>query len=62
MDNQPKILSLMSFSGVETTMLVEGAVDTICFDVFCQEFLRPCLKAGDAAPAGQFRSAQGKSN
>jgi transposase len=41
------MLSLMSLSGVETTMLVEGAVDTICFDVFCQEFLRPCLKAGD---------------
>jgi transposase len=41
------ILSLMSLAGVETTMLVEGAVDTICFDVFCQKFLRPCLQVGD---------------
>ena len=41
------IVSLMSLSGVETTLLVEGAVDTICFDVFCREMLMPCLKAGD---------------
>lgn len=43
----PSILSLMSLAGVETTMLVEGAVDTICFDVLCQKFLRPCLQVGD---------------
>lgn len=41
------IISLMSLSGVETTLLVEGAVDTICFDVFCREMLTACLKAGD---------------
>ncbi len=41
------IISLMSLSGVETTLLMEGAVDTICFDVFCQELLASCLKAGD---------------
>ncbi len=28
-------------------MLVEGAVDTLVFDVFCQELIRPCLQAGD---------------
>lgn len=37
----------MSLSGVETTLLIEEAVDTICFDVFCQQFLPSCLKAGD---------------
>jgi transposase len=41
------IISLMSLSGVETTLLVEGAVDTICFDVFCRELLASCLTAGD---------------
>lgn len=41
------IISLMSLTGVEATMLVEGAVDTLCFDVFCDELLRPCLKSGD---------------
>lgn len=41
------IVSLMSLYGVETTMLVEGAVDTLVFNAFCSEFLRPVLKAGD---------------
>ena len=41
------IVSLMSLSGVETTLLVEGAVDTICFNVFCREMLASCLKVGD---------------
>ena len=41
------VVSLMSVSGVETTMLVEGAVDTLCFDVFGENFVRPLLKAGD---------------
>lgn len=41
------VISVMGLSGVETTMLVEGAVDTLCFDAFCESFLRPCLKAGD---------------
>ena len=37
----------MSLSGVEATLLVEGAVDTICFDIFCQQLLPSCLKSGD---------------
>lgn len=41
------VISVMGLSGVETTMLVEGAVDRLCFDAFCEGFLRPCLKAGD---------------
>lgn len=41
------VISLIGINGVETTMLVEGAVDTLCFDVFCESFLRPVLKAED---------------
>lgn len=41
------IISLLSLSGVETTLLVEGAVDTICFDIFCQDLLASSLTAGD---------------
>lgn len=41
------IISLIGLGGVETTMLVEGAVDTICFNAFCENFVRPCLQAGD---------------
>jgi len=41
------IVSLIGVGGVETTMLIEGAVDTLVFDAFCDHCLRPCLKSGD---------------
>ncbi len=41
------IISLISLSGVETTMLVEGAVDTLCFNAFGENFVRPVLQTGD---------------
>jgi transposase len=41
------VVSLLGVGGVETTMLIEGAVDTLVFDAFCENFLRPCLQAGD---------------
>ncbi len=41
------VVSLIGLGGVETTMLVEGAVDTLVFNAFCENFARPCLKVGD---------------
>ena len=41
------VISLMSLRAVETTMLVEGAVDTLCFNAFCENFVRACLSVGD---------------
>ena len=41
------VVSLIGITGVETTMLVEGAVDTLCFDAFGENFVRPCLRTGD---------------
>jgi len=41
------VVSLIGVDGVETTMVIEGAVDTLVFDAFCEHFLRPCLKDGD---------------
>lgn len=41
------VVSLMGINGVETTMLVEGAIDTLCFNAFSENFVRPCLKPGD---------------
>jgi transposase len=41
------IVSLVGVGGVETTMVIEGAVDTLVFDAFCENFLRPCLRGGD---------------
>jgi len=41
------IVSLIGLAGVETTMLIEGAVDTLVFNAFCENFVRPCLQTGD---------------
>ncbi len=41
------VVSLIGLTGVETTMLVEGAVDTLVFNAFCENFVRPCLRFGD---------------
>jgi transposase len=41
------VVSLIGIGGVETTMVIAGAVDTLVFDAFCEHFLRPCLQAGD---------------
>jgi len=41
------VVSLIGITGVETTMLVEGAVDTLAFDAFGENFVRPCLRTGD---------------
>ncbi len=38
---------MIGIGGVETTMLVEGAVATLVFDAFGENFVRPCLKPGD---------------
>lgn len=41
------VVSLLGVGGVETTMVIEGAVDTLVFDAFCENFLRPCLQIDD---------------
>lgn len=41
------VVSVISVSGVETTMVIEGAVDTEVFDAFCEQCLRPSLQEGD---------------
>lgn len=41
------IISTLGVAGVEATMFIEGSVDTLVFNAYCQEILRPTLKAGD---------------
>jgi hypothetical protein len=41
------VVSVLGVGGVETTMMIEGAVDTLVFDAFCEHFLRPRLESGD---------------
>lgn len=41
------MISLLDLAGASATMLLEGSVDTLAFDAYCQEVPRPELKAGD---------------
>lgn len=41
------VISTIGCSGVAATMLIEGSVDTLVFNAYCQEVLRPTLKLGD---------------
>jgi len=41
------VVSFLGVGGVETTLVSEGAVDTLVFDACCENLLRPCLQVGD---------------
>jgi len=41
------MISTMGIGGAEATMIIEGSVDTVVFNTYCQEVLRPTLQAGD---------------
>ncbi len=41
------MISTMGIGGAEATMIIEGSVDTLVFNAYCQEVLRPTLQAGD---------------
>jgi transposase len=41
------MISTVGCSGVEATMLIEGSVDTLVFNAYCEQVLRPSLRAGD---------------
>jgi transposase len=41
------MISTIGCCGAEATMLIEGSVDTVVFNAYCEQVLRPTLKAGD---------------
>ncbi len=41
------MISTIGVGGVEATLVIEGSVDTLCFNAYCQHVLRPTLRAGD---------------
>ena len=41
------MIATLSVEGVEAPMLIEGSVDTLVFNAYCEEVLRPTLKRGD---------------
>ncbi len=50
------VISTLGISGAEATMLIEGSVDTLVFNAYCQEVLRPTLKAGDVIVLDNLRA------
>jgi transposase len=44
---QTSLISSLSLSGVEATMSITGAVDTLVFDAYVEQVLRPTIRAGD---------------
>jgi len=41
------MIATIGIKGVEAMMTIEGSVDTIVFNAYCEQVLRPTLKAGD---------------
>jgi transposase len=41
------MISTIGCCGVEATMLIEGSVDTLVFNAYCEQVLRPTLKVGE---------------
>ena len=41
------MIATLGVAGVEAAMMIEGSVDTVVFNEYCQQVLRPPLKAGD---------------
>lgn len=44
---QTSLISSLSLAGVEATMSIPGAVDTLVFDAYVERVLRPTIRAGD---------------
>lgn len=41
------MIATIGITGIEAPMLIEGSVDTLVFNAYCEEILRPTLKIGD---------------
>jgi len=41
------MISTIGSGGVEATMVIEGSVDTLVFNAYCEQVLRPTLRVGD---------------
>ena len=44
---QTSLISTLSLAGVEAVLTVEGAVDTLAFNAYIEQVLRPTIKRGD---------------
>jgi transposase len=44
---QQSIISSMGLDGVAASLVIEGAVDTIAFNIYVEQVLRPTMTSGD---------------
>jgi len=50
------MIATMGVSGMQAAMMIEGSVDTIVFNAYCEQVLRPTLKAGDIIVLDNLRA------
>ena len=50
------MIATLSIEGVEAPMLIEGSVDTLVFNAYCEEVLQPTLKSGDVIVLDNLRA------
>ena len=50
------MISTVGAAGIEATMTVEGSVDTLVFNAYCEQVLRPTLKSGDVIVLDNLRA------
>lgn len=48
------LISALSWRGLLATLTVEGAVDALCFDLYVEKVLAPCLQRGDVVVLDNF--------
>jgi transposase len=41
------MIATIGVGGIDAPMLIEGSVDTLVFNAYCEQVLRPSLKSGD---------------
>lgn len=50
------MIATLGIDGVAAPMLIEGSVDTLVFNAYCEEVLRPTLKSGDIIVLDNLRA------
>lgn len=50
------MIATIGVGGIEAPMLIAGSVDTLVFNAYCEEFLRPTLRRGDVIVLDNLRA------
>src|SRR5215212_9419854 len=50
------MIATLSVKGVQAIMLLEGSVDTLCFNAYCEEVLQPTFRRGDIIVLDNLRA------